>query len=65
MPLTNVTLDWHYVKCPKEDECSNGHHTCAPDSEVCVDLDEGFQCVCGVGYKNGGSGCEPVCPLGK
>lgn len=60
----NSTFDWHYVKCPPENECLNGHHTCVSESEVCVDLEEGFQCECGVGYKAGVSGCEPVCPLG-
>lgn len=63
-PLNNVTYSWHYVKCPPEDECNNGHHTCAIESEICVDLDEGFECKCGIGYKAGLNGCEPVCPLG-
>uniref|UniRef100_A0A6P7FBW0 Multiple epidermal growth factor-like domains protein 8 n=1 Tax=Diabrotica virgifera virgifera TaxID=50390 RepID=A0A6P7FBW0_DIAVI len=63
-PLNNVTYSWHYVKCPPEDECNNGHHTCAIESEICVDLDEGFECNCGEGYKDGVNGCEPVCPLG-
>ncbi|XP_060517960.1 multiple epidermal growth factor-like domains protein 8 isoform X2 [Cylas formicarius] len=60
----NVTYTWHYVKCPKENECANGHHSCAEESEICVDLDEGFECQCGKGYKSGLNGCEPVCPLG-
>lgn len=64
-PQLNLTFDWHYVKCPPENECLNGHHTCAPESEVCVDLEEGFKCECGVGYKAGNTGCEPVCPLGE
>lgn len=62
--LENLTYSWHYVKCPPEDECNNGHHTCAIESEICVDLEEGFECKCGPGYKAGIHGCEPVCPLG-
>ncbi|KAF5283548.1 hypothetical protein FQR65_LT13840 [Abscondita terminalis] len=60
----NVTYTWHYVKCPPEDECANNHHTCANESERCVDLEDGFECVCGPGYKAGLSGCEPVCIQG-
>lgn len=65
--LVNATLhySWHYVKCPKENECSNGHHNCAKDSEICVDLDDGYECRCGDGYKAGVSGCEPVCSQGS
>ncbi|XP_030761458.1 multiple epidermal growth factor-like domains protein 8 isoform X2 [Sitophilus oryzae] len=55
---------WHYVTCPKENECANGHHSCANGSEICVDLDYGYKCVCGEGYKLGSTGCEPVCPQG-
>nr|CAI5852919.1 unnamed protein product [Callosobruchus analis] len=60
----NVSYSWHYVKCPPENECLNGHHSCAEESEICVDLDDGFECRCGAGYKTGANGCEPVCPLG-
>lgn len=60
----NVTYTWHYVKCPPENECNNGHHTCAKDSEVCVDQEDGFQCVCGHGYNISSQGCEPVCQQG-
>lgn len=56
---------WNYVSCPPENECINGHHTCSLESEVCVDLDEGFTCRCGSGYRAGPNGCEPVCPLGE
>lgn len=62
---TNSTYSWNYVRCPPENECINGHHTCAIESEICVDLEEGFECRCGSGYKASSSGCEPVCPLGK
>lgn len=61
---TNTTYSWHYVKCPPENECENGHHTCAKESEVCVDQTDGFQCVCGQGYKASSQGCEPVCQQG-
>lgn len=61
---TNTTYSWHYVKCPPENECENNHHSCAEGSEVCEDLEEGFQCVCGQGYKPGLTGCEPVCQQG-
>lgn len=59
-----TTYTWHYVKCPPENECDNGHHTCAKESEVCVDQKDGFQCVCGQGYKASAQGCEPVCQQG-
>ncbi|XP_066249619.1 multiple epidermal growth factor-like domains protein 8 isoform X2 [Euwallacea similis] len=64
--IVNVTLQysWHYVKCPKENECLNGHHNCADESEICVDLDDGYECKCGEGYKAGPAGCEPVCLQG-
>lgn len=58
IPFTNVVastsslkFSWHYVRCPPENECINGHHTCSPKSEKCFDLDEGFECMCGEGYK--------------
>ncbi|XP_076271195.1 multiple EGF like domains 8 isoform X2 [Rhynchophorus ferrugineus] len=60
----NMTYTWNYVTCPKENECASGHHDCVNGSEICVDLDVGFQCICGEGYKNGTKGCEPVCPQG-
>jgi len=44
-------FSWHYVQCPPENECVNNHHTCDNISEQCVDLPEGFKCVCGQGYK--------------
>ena len=46
-----LKFSWHYVKCPPENECFNSHHTCSPKSEKCFDLDEGFECKCGEGYK--------------
>ncbi|XP_018320718.1 multiple epidermal growth factor-like domains protein 8 isoform X2 [Agrilus planipennis] len=62
--VENITYTWHYVKCPPENECDNGHHTCNPDSEVCIDLIEGFQCICGEGYNATETGCKPVCSSG-
>ncbi|XP_074030037.1 multiple EGF like domains 8 isoform X1 [Leptinotarsa decemlineata] len=60
----SITYEWHYVKCPPENECNNGHHSCVEESEICVDLEEGFECRCGPGYKAGLNGCEPICSLG-
>ncbi|KAJ8978061.1 hypothetical protein NQ317_015868 [Molorchus minor] len=59
----NITYSWNYERVPARSECINGHHTCAEESEICDDLDEGFKCRCGFGYKPGATGCEPVCPL--
>ncbi|KAJ4443468.1 hypothetical protein ANN_05140, partial [Periplaneta americana] len=58
------TFTWHYVRCPPENECINNHHTCDNKSEECVDLLEGFKCVCGQGYKPEKSVCVPVCKQG-
>lgn len=51
IPLAPPSFSWHYVQCPPENECTNGHHTCSPKSEQCVDMDVGFECICGSGYK--------------
>ncbi|ENN77377.1 hypothetical protein YQE_06202, partial [Dendroctonus ponderosae] len=61
---STMHYSWHYVKCPKENECQNGHHSCADEAEICVDLDDGFECKCGEGYKPGTANCVPVCPQG-
>lgn len=45
-------FSWHYVRCPPENECLNGHHTCSAKSEKCFDLDDGYECMCGDGYRN-------------
>ncbi|KAE8741134.1 hypothetical protein FOCC_FOCC013392 [Frankliniella occidentalis] len=62
--ITQASLfSWHYVACPPENECENGHHTCDPVSEVCEDLTYGFQCKCGPGYRADRadrSACVPV-----
>ncbi|KAK0091776.1 hypothetical protein PV326_002712 [Microctonus aethiopoides] len=66
-------FSWHYVRCPPENECINGHHTCSPKSEKCSDLPEGFECECGDGYKNettwsvnefSRKTCVPMCTQG-
>ena len=38
--------NWNYLVCQNENECLNGHHTCQIESENCIDLDEGFSCIC-------------------
>ncbi|XP_063223363.1 multiple epidermal growth factor-like domains protein 8 [Bacillus rossius redtenbacheri] len=58
------SFSWHYVHCPPENECANAHHTCDNRSEKCIDLDEGFQCVCAAGYKSDKNMCVPVCAQG-
>lgn len=53
----NVTINpsdeflWNYVKCPRENECENGHHSCDPKSERCLDRLEGYDCECADGYE--------------
>lgn len=47
-----VKFSWHYNKCPPENECLNGHHTCSPKSEKCFDMEVGFDCKCGEGYES-------------
>ncbi|XP_058126471.1 multiple epidermal growth factor-like domains protein 8 isoform X2 [Anopheles coustani] len=68
---------WHYFKCPPENECTNGHHSCNARSQRCVDHLHGYECVCAPGYNatvvggGGGTGgggvggqCVPVCSQG-
>ncbi|XP_037078652.1 LOW QUALITY PROTEIN: multiple epidermal growth factor-like domains protein 8, partial [Pollicipes pollicipes] len=57
-------VSWNYTACPAENECANGHHTCHPDSEVCVDQPVGFTCQCSSGYVLSGDTCRPVCEQG-
>ncbi|XP_037982411.1 multiple epidermal growth factor-like domains protein 8 [Motacilla alba alba] len=56
---------WAFLSCPPEDECENGHHTCAA-SQVCRDLPDGFTCTCRAGYSaDSRTGeCRPVCRQG-
>uniref|UniRef100_A0AAV2MAJ1 Uncharacterized protein n=1 Tax=Knipowitschia caucasica TaxID=637954 RepID=A0AAV2MAJ1_KNICA len=56
---------WSFLRCPKEDECANGHHHCN-STQDCHDLAEGYHCTCKQGYiLNSVSGqCEPVCAQG-
>lgn len=60
-------VSWHYVQCPAENECDNGHHNCNPVSEQCIDLDThtpGYKCVCAAGYRAEHNSCMPVCSQG-
>ncbi|XP_039280047.1 multiple epidermal growth factor-like domains protein 8 isoform X2 [Nilaparvata lugens] len=59
-----ANFSWHYVQCPPENECLNHHHNCDPLSEQCVDLDDGYRCDCGKGYRSNGADCVPVCSQG-
>ncbi|ALC38654.1 CG7466 [Drosophila busckii] len=58
-------VSWHYVQCPAENECENGHHDCNAISEQCIDLDTntpGYKCICAEGYRAvADQGCLPVC----
>lgn len=62
----NNSVAWYYITCPPENECENGHHSCNPESEECVDLADGFHCVCGKGYQpDDNSQCIPICTQGN
>ncbi|EDW76175.2 uncharacterized protein Dwil_GK15317 [Drosophila willistoni] len=66
-PLSHAdVVSWHYVQCPAENECINGHHSCDAISEQCIDLDsaEGYKCTCAQGYKDEQGICSPVCHQG-
>ncbi|XP_065199121.1 multiple epidermal growth factor-like domains protein 8 isoform X1 [Sycon ciliatum] len=52
---------WNYFTCPLVDECSTGTHNC-PDTQICVDEDDGFGCACAPGFNNMNGQCVPVCP---
>ena len=53
---------WSYMKCPKEDECRNNHHTCRSD-QICKNTDDSFDCQCNDGYEEdpGRDRCIPAC----
>ena len=40
---------WAFSRCPAENECTNGHHSCT-QNEDCSDVADGFQCDCKPGY---------------
>lgn len=62
----NDTVAWYYITCPPENECENDHHSCNSESEECVDLADGFHCVCGKGYQpDANSQCIPICTQGN
>ncbi|XP_076804825.1 multiple epidermal growth factor-like domains protein 8 isoform X1 [Clavelina lepadiformis] len=56
---------WFYIKCPRENECNNGHHNCTDPArfEVCSDLEDKYACVCQTGYIRNSSDekCKPNC----
>ena len=56
---------WFSMKCPPENECFRGTHNC-DKTQTCLDLENGFQCVCKKGYKLNveTSKCMPVCEKG-
>lgn len=74
----NDEFVWNYVKCPPENECTNGHHSCDPKSETCLDRLEGYDCECADGFESlatsknanvstveyGGKTCIPKCTQG-
>ena len=42
---------WHYMSCPAEDECANGHHGRDVKRQDCVDAQHGYSCRCKQGYE--------------
>ncbi|OTF80398.1 Attractin-like protein, partial [Euroglyphus maynei] len=64
VPMSVLKTSWHYIHPPEENECLNGHHTCDPKSQNCIDLDEGFMCQCKNGYKMDENVCKPICQQG-
>uniref|UniRef100_A0A0K2SV94 Multiple epidermal growth factor-like domains protein 8 n=1 Tax=Lepeophtheirus salmonis TaxID=72036 RepID=A0A0K2SV94_LEPSM len=63
---TSSSNKWNIEMCPPENECSNNHHDCDPDSEMCIDTELSYKCVCNEGYekKVSGEGCKPICSQG-
>jgi multipile epidermal growth factor-like domains protein 8 len=61
----SASFEWNFLTCPNENECLNDHHTCNTKTEKCIDLQNGFKCVCADGYEESeDNDCLPVCPLG-
>jgi hypothetical protein len=60
----NCRKSWNYLQCPPEDECINNHHNCNNTTEKCVDLLNGFECLCAEGYKRLNGECQPICSQG-
>ena len=46
---SDVTLSWHFLQCPAENECANGNHDCDV-TEECDDTLLGFACRCRDGF---------------
>ncbi|XP_071958650.1 multiple epidermal growth factor-like domains protein 8 [Antedon mediterranea] len=60
---SSLDEEWHYFKCPPENECLNGHHACF-SCEDCKDTPEHYECECQSGYNCTGeihNGCVPQC----
>ncbi|XP_041369444.1 multiple epidermal growth factor-like domains protein 8 [Gigantopelta aegis] len=56
---------WSFSECPPENECQNGHHTCNPKTQNCIDTPSSFKCECKNGYiQKQGDRCDPVCHEG-
>lgn len=51
IPITGTNLEnglhhtWHFLSCPPENECLNGHHTCDEHSEDCQDTPQVIQSI--------------------
>ena len=48
--LSEKPPTWDFLTCPLENECLNGHNTCDPASEVCVDSAADYECKCKAGF---------------
>ncbi len=59
-----LSTSWHFQSCPPENECSNGHHNCDPQTQICIDELDGYKCVCNDGYEEVNGKCRPVCSQG-
>ena len=46
---SDITLSWHFLQCPAENECANGNHDCDVTQE-CDDTLLGFACECREGF---------------
>ena len=44
-----AAVTWHFLQCPAENECENGHHDCDV-TQQCNDTLHGYECSCAEGY---------------
>lgn len=58
--LANVTAEDEVVK----NECLSGEHSCDERYEVCVDLQDGYECRCKPNHISDGTRCRPFCSQG-